>query len=73
MLVVLAGDGPISLDVSEVEDADISFVQLLASASRTAAGQGRPFRLCAIPQALLQTFSRAGLGLDPASGQICHS
>ena len=68
----LRGDGPVLLDLSDVQDADISFVQLLASAARTAAQQGRSFRLDGVPATLVQTFSRAGLGLDPA-GQISHS
>jgi anti-anti-sigma regulatory factor len=60
------------VDVAAVEQSDISFVQLILGASRTATRHGRIFRLSGASPALVQTFARAGIGLDPAAGQISH-
>lgn len=72
LVEALRNPGPLTLDLSAVEQADISFVQLLVSAARTAAARGATYRLAAISEPLAAAFARAGLGFEPATGQLSH-
>ncbi len=56
----------LAIDLGQVADADVTLVQLLESARRTAALSGVPLRLCAPAQgAVLQTLERGGFLTDP--------
>jgi anti-anti-sigma regulatory factor len=56
----------LAIDLSEVVDADVTFVQLMESARRTAAQTGIAIRLCAPAQdAVLQTLQRGGFLTEP--------
>jgi len=62
---------PLELDCSAVDRADVTSIQLLISAIRTADQQGRTLTLTALSKNLETTFLRAGIsshsGLDPSS------
>lgn len=45
LLEAIAGDGRVDLFLHDVEEADLSFLQLLCAAHRTAAAQGAVFTL----------------------------
>lgn len=65
----LTGAGNIHIDCSQVEESDISIVQVLLSARATAERQGVPLRLTAPPPPLVAVLDRAGVPLaaiDPA-------
>ena len=65
---LFASGAPATLDLSGVTGGDVSFVQLVLSADRTARSEGRALALTGLSPALRLTFSRAGVGYDPASG-----
>ena len=56
----------LAIDLTQVVDADVTLVQLMESARRTAAQSGVAIRLCAPAQdAVLQTLQRGGFLSDP--------
>lgn len=57
----LAASADVEIDCSACERIDVSFVQLMASASKTAERTGARLRLTHIPDAGRAAFARAGL------------
>lgn len=73
LCAALAGEGPVTLDVTGVTAADLSFVQLIESARRTLAGHGRDLALTApANDALRDVLARGGFlsGGDEARRQF---
>lgn len=66
----LAGSGAVTLDLSGLGAADLSFVQMMVSASLTAERASRTLTLTGLSPALRATFERAGVGIDPTLGRI---
>ena len=64
--------GPIVVDLSQVAAADVTLIQLILSASRTAALQDRAFSLKSVPNRLQAVLGSAGISLNLESGQILH-
>ena len=64
-----AGTG-LTLDGSGVENADITFVQLVVSAQASFAAQSRPFALVDPSPAILSAFSRAGVAAPQAASLL---
>ena len=58
-------DGPIVVDLSGVDVVDVSFIQLIVSASQTAARHTRPFSLIGMPDAVESVFRRSGIDIGP--------
>jgi anti-anti-sigma regulatory factor len=69
-LQALVASGAPTLDLSEVTGGDVSLVQLVLSADRTARRDGRTLSLTGVSAALRLTFSRAGVGYDAATGRL---
>lgn len=68
LLEALLAPSPIRLDCSSVEEADLSFVQLLLSARKSAQATGKIVALAPAPSAaFLQAASRAGFSTEPDS------
>ena len=66
LIEALAGASPLSLDCSLVTDADLSLVQLLLSARKTAQRAGKILTLAApADEVLQQALSRAGFETSP--------
>ncbi len=61
---------PTVVDCSGVEQADASFIQLLISGQKTFRIRGLNFRIVDAADALHAALARAGLHIDPATGQI---
>jgi ABC-type transporter Mla MlaB component len=59
----------LEIDGSSVDKADVTSVQLLLSATRTADDQGRRVSLTAVSQALRNTFQRAGIACSATAGR----
>jgi phospholipid transport system transporter-binding protein len=57
----------VEIDCSAVDKADVTSIQLLISATRTADHQGRRVNLTAFSQSLKNTFHRAGLSSSALS------
>jgi phospholipid transport system transporter-binding protein len=57
----------LEIDCSSVDKADVTSVQLLLSATRTANEQGRRVNLTAVSQTLRNTFQRAGVSTGAIS------
>jgi ABC-type transporter Mla MlaB component len=57
----LASQGRLDIDCSAVDKADVTSVQLLISATRTACEQGASLNLTALSQCLESTLQRAGV------------
>lgn len=66
----LAGSEAVTLDLSGLGAVDLSFVQMMVSASLTAERASRPLTLTGLSPALRATFERAGVGIDPTLGRI---
>jgi anti-anti-sigma factor len=60
----------LQLDASGVTKVDVSGLQLLVSAARSAGDAGAVLRLVRTSDALLAAFRRAGLAFDPADGRV---
>ncbi len=60
----------IEIDAAKVEHVDVAFLQLLVSATKTAAAQQKRMRLIAVSQPLRDGLTRAGLRLSPSDDQI---
>lgn len=67
---LLAPGDAVTLDLSGVVAADISFVQLLVSASRTAARDGGCLTLTGLSPKLEAALALAGVGFDRAAGRL---
>ncbi len=66
LLEALQGSSPVALDCSAVSEADLSFVQLLLAARRSAQLSGNVVTLAHSPGGVLrQALSRAGFGTSP--------
>jgi len=68
----MSAPGDILLDCAGVTEADISFIQIILAATRSAVAQGKQLRLTAPPEAALcSALERAGFAqrptADPAS------
>jgi anti-anti-sigma regulatory factor len=62
----LAGDSAVTLDCSQASEIDVTFLQLLVSAQRSAARAGKTVRLTAPPSgALAEAMQRCGF---PSAG-----
>jgi anti-anti-sigma regulatory factor len=66
----LANGCPVTIDCSGVEQADVSFIQLLISGQKTFRSRGLDFRIGDASDALNAAPARSGLHIDPATGQI---
>jgi len=66
LVQAFAAGADVILDLSEVEEADLSFVQLIISAQRTATERGLSLTLSApAPEPVLQILERGGF-IGPA-------
>ncbi len=63
-------DGSIVLDLSQVEATDVTLIQLIVSASKTAAFQKRAFSLQSLPDHLRNEMCLAGIEFKSEAGQI---
>ncbi len=63
-------EGSIVIDLSKIEAADITLVQLIVSASKTATQQGREFSLISVPKIFEDTLLLAGVDFNVASGRL---
>ena len=61
LLRALDADGPLVLDLSEVDRVDVSFVQLLVSAARTVAKRNGSIAVVNVPDAVAASFRAAGI------------
>ncbi|WNJ89983.1 STAS domain-containing protein [Bosea sp. 685] len=62
--------GDLVIDCSAITACDIAGIQLLVSASKTAAVSGRLMRLEGASEALSTALVRAGLALSPSADRI---
>jgi two-component system chemotaxis sensor kinase CheA len=60
----------ITVDLSQIGNIDISFIQLMVSASRTAARQSKSLNLLGAAGPIEAAFRGAGIDIDPISGQL---
>ena len=63
-------EGLVMLDLANVGAADITLIQLIVSASKTAAREHRGFVLRSVPDSLQDAICSAGISLNSESGQI---
>lgn len=61
----LRPSGAVVLHCAQIEEADLSFVQLLLSARKTAERLGATLRLAGVPAALRDVLERCGVADDP--------
>ncbi len=64
-----AGD-EVEIDAGRAEYVDLTFVQLLISASKTADALQKRLRFASVSQAFLDAFARAGVTLSPTQDPI---
>jgi anti-anti-sigma regulatory factor len=62
-----AGNSDIAIDASQVQQADITCLQLLASALKTSQAKQKRLEITAISQPLHDALARAGLQLPSAN------
>lgn len=55
--------GDVVVDMAAVEDADVTLVQLMISAARTASATGRDFSIVNIPSSIAACFVGAGVDM----------
>lgn len=55
------GEGDVVVDMAAVEDADVTLVQLMIAAARTASTTGRVFSIVNMPGPIAACFSGAGV------------
>ncbi len=60
LLERLAAQGPLELDLGEVSEVDLTGVQLLCSAHRTASARGKEFRVTRWSEAFERVIETAG-------------
>ncbi|RDJ19968.1 STAS domain-containing protein [Bosea caraganae] len=65
--IAFAGAGDIAIDATQVQQADITCLQLLASALKTARAKQRRLDISAISPPLQDALARAGLQLPSAN------
>ncbi|WP_281261274.1 STAS domain-containing protein [Bosea psychrotolerans] len=70
MVAALKSEGDLSVDCSAITTCDITGIQLLVSAAKTAEAAGRVMRLAGVPETLGMALARAGLALSPAADRI---
>lgn len=63
--ILSAGKG-LSLDCEAVESVDLTFVQFVVSAGRSAAARGLPLAFQSVPEPVLAAFARAGVAMPAA-------
>jgi anti-anti-sigma regulatory factor len=73
MAAAFEAEGDITINCSALASCDLTAVQLLVSATRSAATTGKTLRLAAVPPALETALARAGLALSPAADRILIS
>ncbi|MDR6874014.1 anti-anti-sigma regulatory factor [Bosea sp. BE125] len=73
VVAAFKSSGDLVIDCSAITACDIAGVQLLVSASKTAADSGRLLRLEGVPEALSTALARAGLALSPSADRILIS
>ncbi len=61
---------PVVLDLAQVAAVDITLVQLIVSASKTAAFDNRAFSLRSVSESVRDVLCSAGIKLNLESGQI---
>ncbi|HLN25103.1 MAG TPA: STAS domain-containing protein [Patescibacteria group bacterium] len=67
----LAAPGPVAIDCTALTAADLSFLQILIAARRTAVATGRELSVTATAKgALHSTLCRAGIAVEDAAGFI---
>lgn len=62
--------GPLALDAGGVTHSDITFVQLVVSASKTLEARGHCVSVVRPSDGVKATFERAGLGIDRDTGRV---
>jgi len=63
---MLSAGADVALDLGDIEDADLSFIQLIISAQRSAQAHGLSLTLSSpAPEPILQTLERGGF-IGPA-------
>ena len=70
MVAAFKSDGDLAIDCSAITTCDITGIQLLVSAAKTAEASGRVMRLDGVPDVLSVALDRAGLVLSPAADRI---
>ena len=70
LVVAFQSKGPLIVDLAQVEAVDVTLVQLIVSASKTAARDNRAFYLTSVPIGIQAAFLSAGVALNLESGQI---
>ena len=59
--------GGVRVDCGAIQQADLTFVQLIASAQATFAARGVGLALDNVPHCVRSAFERAGVGLPPSA------
>ena len=72
LLEAFDSEGSIVIDLSQVEAADVTLVQLLVSASKTAAFQNRAFSLSSVPNRIQGVLGSSGVSFNLQSGQVIN-
>jgi anti-anti-sigma regulatory factor len=67
MAAAFKADGDLAIDCSAMTSCDITGLQLLISAAKTAETARRPFRVEGVPEVLSTALARAGLQLPSAN------
>ncbi len=70
LLAAIAARDDVALDAAEVEHVDITFLQLLASAAKTAKASRKRLRLIAVSEPLRDALARAGFTHSSSDDQI---
>jgi anti-anti-sigma regulatory factor len=72
VLAALAEPGDLLIDCAGVSEADLSFVQIILAAHRSASARGKRLALAATPAAALrQALERAGFAQPDAADPAC--
>lgn len=59
----LQSQGEVVVDMAAVEDIDVTFIQLMVSAAKTAAASDRAFSIVNVPAPIAAGFAAAGVPL----------
>jgi anti-anti-sigma regulatory factor len=70
LIEALRGGDEVRIDAERAEYLDLAFVQLLVSASKTAAACRKRLRFAPVSQPFRDAFARAGLTLSATQDQI---
>lgn len=72
LCATLSAGADVALDLGDIEDADLSFIQLIISARRSAQARGLSLTLSSpAPEPILQTLERGGF-IGPAPDDRRH-